>query len=187
MNRLNLEPGDYFCTHTDSWIATGINIFQKLYSPDEAAKYNHAGIITSPGGDTFEAKKTINNYHLDEYIGTEIVIFRLDDAGPALVKNIIHQLRLDHEGVIYPAWRIVFHVLGPWVARKIGFGKRWLVCSELVAKFLFLMGFRHESFRGTTPDRISDEGHRWKGVTAIGEGVLDKDQDGFFMEEKDGI
>jgi len=180
MEKIILKSGDQFGVNSDSMVSTGINIFQKIYSADGKAEYNHSGIIVSATGETFEARRKTSYYHLKDYLGKKILIARFTDLDLDKYLKAIKVLRADHDEVVYPAWRLVLHVFGPHVARWIGFGKKFLVCSELVAKLEYLEGLRHSKYRGTTPDKLADEWRRWKGWQILAEGELAK-KDGMFF------
>jgi hypothetical protein len=82
----------------------------------------------------------------------------------------LHSLLHQHLGQIYPAWRIPLHIIPP-LAKYLA-SERWLVCSELVAKYLFILDARHAQYMGTNPDTLADEWRHWRNFKIIYEGVL---------------
>jgi len=91
---------------------------------------------------------------------------------------------IQHEGHIYPGWRLALHIIPP-LAKYTSWGGKFAVCSELVAKYLYLVhketgltdyyGYkwpRHSQFTGCNPDMLADEWHRWEGYAIVFEGTL---------------
>ena len=74
-----------------------------------------------------------------------------------------------HLGDRYPLWRLALH-LAPPLAKFLATGDR-LVCSELVAKYLHLIGARGLPYTGVNPDQLADEARRWRNIDVIYEGV----------------
>jgi len=161
-----IKQGDVFAVCSRSPFAKIINAVSGWNSPDGESEYNHAGIITADNGQTFEALKTLDYYHLDQYRGRKILIARprASSPMPALLKVI-----LDHKGQTYPFWRLALFGWNP-LARVISHKGQFTVCSELVAKYLFHLGVRHGQFTGTTPDRLADEWVKWRDFDIIFEG-----------------
>lgn len=148
-----ISPGMVFAVNTRSALARTINFFQKVKAVDNAAHYNHAGIITDESGTTFEALWKIQYSNLDAYKGCPVIIVRhvwmsearFLDAWPEIAKL---------NGKIYPFPRLFLHAVG--LAKFIHW--RYPVCSELVAKFEFECGLR-KNWWGINPDNLADE---WK-------------------------
>lgn len=170
MFNVKLQAGDVFVVQTSSKIAGLINNVSGFNSPDGKSTYNHAGIILANNGLTFEALRELNYSELENYCGQRIMIARPDTAR-------INQLRAidllmdEHKGQTYPWWRIPLHLYPP-LARLISYKGKWVVCSELVAKYLYASGARHENFTGTTPDQLAEEWVNWKNFDVIFEGTL---------------
>lgn len=171
-----LKAGDVFCTRNNTFLGKLINISQKLDSPDNESVYTHAGIVTSPFGKTFEAKATLNDYHLNNYIGERVLIVRPKlkrdkqeiEVGAQLAA--INILRHMYKGHVYPAWRLVLHAV-PYLSKYVTAKGRFVVCSELVAKYLYLIGARHEQYTGTSPDDLADEFLNYWNYEVIFEGL----------------
>ncbi len=167
---LRLEKGYEFATRNPMWFGHATCAVESAWSPDSKAGFSHAGIITDSQGGTFEALWTVKESSLDEYLDDYIIISNQEerpynDKYQALIKVV-----REHAGQWYPAWRILLHLFGPLA--KINWSKR-VVCSELVAKYEYYAGMRHDGFSGTTPDRLVDEWRQWKNRQVI-EGILKK-------------
>jgi len=93
-------------------------------------------------------------------------------------------LMREQEGRIYPAWRLLLHIIPP-IARRTSWGGKFLVCSEIYAKYLYIVhiengwtdryGYkwpRHKHFTGANPDMLCDEAHRWSGYRVVFEDTL---------------
>lgn len=184
MEKLNLKAGDLFCTENVKVINRMINKWQNITSADGKSKYAHSGIITDSDGTIFEAVGTnnINNLY-SRYKGKEIVIARYESISDDQWKELLTYFIKKYNGHKYPFHRIFFHLV-PMVAKYCYLNKKNLVCSELVAELLHQAylrfgknenGYcwpRHKYSRGTTPDMLSDEWHRWKKFKIIFEGIL---------------
>jgi len=181
---MELKAGDVFCSSYTGDLSKMIRKWQKLLASDNKAKYSHSGIILNPKGDTFEALRRTGRFNLfKRYRGSKVVIARYLKISEEEWENIIEKFILKYEDEIYPYYRFFLNLFPP-LAKYINFSKKKLICSELVAKFLYV-GFlkygttengvpwpRHEHFYGTNPDRLSDEWHRWKNYKIIFEGIL---------------
>lgn len=156
-------------------LGVAINGFQKIWSRDNKSEYSHAGIITSVKGETFEALYTIKSQNLFEaYAGTGVLIARytgLPWNEGYRINAAISEIKERHEGQWYPFWRLPFQIIPP-LAKYLSWGGKFVVCSELVAEYLHLVGARHAQYTGTNPDTLSDEWHRWKNFEIIFEGIL---------------
>ena len=172
----DIQLGDVFCTRNEKFFGKMINLSQRIFSDDKQSTYSHSGIIIGPNGKTFEARKTINVFNIKDYIGKKVVIAR-----PTLTMDkkevngmtqlyAITDLMMDYRGNIYPFWRIALHAI-PFLADNISAKGKFLVCSELLAKYLHLIGVRHGHYVGTTPDNLADEFHHHWNYKIIFEGV----------------
>ena len=83
----------------------------------------------------------------------------------------LEQIERQHLGRVYPVWRLPLHLV-PWVAKYATVG-RWLVCSELVAKYLTLIAARYLVFTGIAPDTLADEWSCWRNFEVLLEGEWD--------------
>jgi hypothetical protein len=163
-------------TDPDSYLSKGIDFFETVHAPDNKSKYTHSGILTGEKGQTFEALWKLKEESLFRYEGKPIVIavptYILRELLPpgagfvkvpitmADAKRELKTLRNEYEGHWYPAWRIPLHIFGPLA--KINW-TGLAVCSELTAKYLWMIRARFSQWAGTTPDRLADEWHRWEG------------------------
>lgn len=158
--RERLRVGDVFCSRNTSPFSRAIMAAERLWSKDGEAEYGHAGIITSTGGDTFEALWTIGPSHLQRYAGSKVLIARpvKTMAGMPIVRFSIDaalwKVREQHEGQRYPLWRLALHIIPP-LARHVSCGK-YLVCSELTAKYLRLLQTHNMIPAGVNPDDLAD-------------------------------
>ena len=165
---VRLERGDVFTSNSGVWLSHVINWCQTIWSRDNRAVYHHAGVITGPHGGTFEALWTTRYGNLmTEHDGARLLIARpfvATDVKNAALDSLISQ----HLGQWYPWWRLGLHILGPLA--KWGVVER-LVCSELVAKYLYMTGVRHNVYRGTSPDTLADELKTWRCYAVVYEGT----------------
>lgn len=167
---IQLKPGDVVGTENPMWLGKAINAIQWLWSGDGESKYSHSLIIKDDENNTFEALWTVRSQNFFKaYKGKRVIIAR-PKVGSAIIDEQLWVIIKKHKGQFYPAWRIIMHIIPPLA--KIAIFDR-LVCSELVAKFLCLIGARHEQYKGTNPDRLADEWRRWKTFDIIFEGVLE--------------
>jgi hypothetical protein len=149
-----IKPGDIFCSRNPMALGRAINAVQKIQSEDDESQYSHAGIIVNEYGDTFESLWTIRFAHLSAYEGQKVLIGRLKDVSPeAINAALAHVLR--HNGKIYPAWRLVFHLF-PLMAKYVSSGE-FPVCSELAMEFVKIAGIGHIGrWQGKNPDHVAD-------------------------------
>lgn len=165
---VQVQTGDTFCSASPWIIGRWIVAVSAWWlSADAHAVYGHSGIITSNDGDTIEALWRVRSRNIYEaFSGQQIVIARpLKDLEGFYVTAIdkseaVKQIIMDHHKTLYPWWRIPLNLIPP-LARKFA-TKKYVVCSEMTAKFAWLIGVRHNQYPGTTPDQLSDEFHRWK-------------------------
>lgn len=161
---LILQRGDVFvCEGNMGVVSAAIRGAQKILSRDNRADYGHAGIVTSATGTTLEALWTVRSGHLDHYAGQRILIARPArslyrpqvDITLRTRDLAIDQIERQYLGRVYPLWRLPLHLV-PWAAKYASTG-RWLVCSELVAKYLVLIAARDTVYAGISPDTLADE------------------------------
>jgi hypothetical protein len=165
---IELKQGDVFAVNSGSWLARSINAVSGWNAADGKSRYNHAGIICDATGRTFEALRRLEFYHLDDYKGRQIIIAR-PDASQAAKHTALLKVVYLHRGQVYPAWRIPLHIYPP-LARNISLDGRYLVCSEVTAKYQWLAGVRHPPYTGATPDMLVDEWRQWRKFDIIFEG-----------------
>ncbi len=159
---MDLQTGDVFCVQGNMGaVSSMIRLAERIWSRDNQAVHGHAGIIRNSIGETLEALWTVKESHLDEYRGKQVIIYRpvqdLDGAfiDPAYLAKAYGDLLEEHLGRWYPVHRLALHLVPP-LAKYISTG-RWLVCSELVAKYLWLIDARDLPYTGVNPDTLADE------------------------------
>lgn len=161
MDKPELQAGDVFCVDSAGPLSSVIKAIERFNSKDNAADYGHAGIIIDPHGGTFEALATLRYGDISRYAGRRVLIARpmrsTSQGYITLSKKQaqINQIIRDHRGQIYPAWRLLFHLVPP-LAKYLSFGS-YLVCSELVAKYLNLIDARTGPCSGINPDDLADK------------------------------
>ena len=174
---LALQRGDVFvCQGSMGVVSAAIRGAQRILSRDNRADYGHAGIITSATGQTLEALWTVRRGHLDAYAGQRILLARptgtvFRPREPVSLRTRDQALDLieaQYLGRVYPLWRLPLHLV-PWLAKYASTG-RWLVCSELVAKYLTLIAARDLVFCGINPDTLADEWVCWRNFDVLYEG-----------------
>ena len=174
-----LRPGDECCVENHGIVAAGIDLAQWLYSKDGESTYTHSLLLTDKHGNTLEVVKRVKRQNMFKmYRGRKIIIARpMCDLDDNLITNkqklvALGRVSAEHEAQWYPFWRIPLHLFPP-AAKLVSFNGRFLVCSELTAKFAYYIGARNEPFTGATPDDRADEYRRWKNYKVLYEGVLE--------------
>lgn len=145
--------GDVFCAASPWMIGRAILFAERLWSHDNEALFSHAGIIDSADGCTFEALWRVRHAHLNEYAGKPIIIAR-PRVAMSRIEERLTPFKQQFEGKFYPLHRLVMHMLPPLA--KLGTGD-FVVCSELVAAYLWALGLRYKQYLGTNPDTLADE------------------------------
>lgn len=159
-----LKAGDLFCVNSAGPLSTAIKVVERVHAVDNEASYGHAGIVISPDGATFEALARIGIYHLDRYLGQQILIarpvYRLDTTRIKSNDRLValNQVMKRHKGKLYPFWRIPLFLLPP-LAKYLSAGGRFLVCSELNAYYESLLDTISGPYTGRMPDDLAD---RWR-------------------------
>ena len=167
---LELNRGDVFGTKNPMALGKVINAIQWVWSHDCESHYSHSGIILDSLGTTFEALWTCKFVNLFEaYKGEQVIIARYIGGKTMPIDMAIKQLVAKHRGRVYPFWRLFLHLIPPLA--KINMSQR-PVCSELVAKYSWVIGARHEHWAGATPDMLADEWRQWDGWEVVFEGEL---------------
>lgn len=174
---LYLNSGDIFNTITNKNILQkGINFIQgalaKLRGRDGKSESSHTGIILDREGTTFESNfLKIGKYHLNDYAGKRVRIYRYDDMTIRKFNQGFDAVK-KHEDQIYPVHRLLFFIVPGLAERFAPLPKP--VCSELVAKFLFCAGVRGKAYWGTDVDELEDEYRDNPRVHCIFDGKLPK-------------
>lgn len=170
-----LQPGDIFCTRNPMWLGRAINAAQTVWASDNKSEFSHAGIITDPAGTTFEALWTVRSRNIFTDCAVErILIGRHDDMTKTLFTSAFGGVET-YRGRWYPFHRLIFHMVPP-LAKYISADNRYLVCSELTAKFLHGAGLV-DFFLGKNPDHIADMIRRWKDWRIVYDGIMADDPD----------
>lgn len=167
---IQLRRGDLFATKNPMAIGAAINFIQKINSSDNKSFFSHAGIIDSENGDTFEALWTVKNSNISNYKNNRIIIARMN-VPEEVIDDCLNNLKKEYNGKFYPLWRLPFHIIPP-LAKYISWRGKWVVCSELVAKYEYCCGMRHNQYLGTSPDMLVDEWSKWKNFEIIFDGEL---------------
>lgn len=169
-----IKEGDVFCTNDPRpGLSTCINFLQKLWDVDNRSSYSHAGIITDVGGNTFEALWTVKRQNIFiDYKDKDVLIGRVVDMDSSKFDTGMRKV-LKYEGNIYPFYRLFLHMLPP-LAKYVSTG-RYLVCSELVGKFLKYSGAGKGHltyYKGLNPNSISDMIRKWDVWEVVFEGRI---------------
>jgi hypothetical protein len=175
---LNIRRGDVFVVRSSGVIPWSIRLAELIWSSDHEAKYNHCGIVLSPAMDTLEVLWTVKHASLWRYAGKDIAVYRpmrtLQDGfcdsmpiTPADKDYAIKLIEKHHKGSWYPVHRLILHLFRPLA--KISTGD-FLVCSELVAKYLWHVDARGRQFAGANPDMLADEWRYWRNYQLIYQG-----------------
>lgn len=165
--KVELLPGDIFCTENPMWLGRAINSVQRFQDIENDSRYSHAGIITGQDGTTFEALWTVKRSTLKNYIGKRIIIGRHANMTKLIFQQAYVEI-LKHEGQWYPFHRLVFFLIPP-LAKYIHVLNR-PVCSELAAKFLVHAGI-FKTWAGKNPNYLADIMTWWRSWKIIYEGV----------------
>jgi len=164
--KAELRPGDYFCVRTGSWVSRAILAAQKIKSLDHESSYNHAGIVVTSTGVTFEALRKIAHYHLDNYIGCRILIARHVRMTTSAFMRGFHEVK-KWDGTVYPFWRLALHAVG--LANLLHVIKV-PVCSELVVEHARCAGLVTYNGYGWSPDNLADKFTNYKCYDIVYEG-----------------
>lgn len=167
---IKLKPGDIFLSKNPMLLGRFINAVQKFYATDNQSKYSHAGLIITSTGRTFESLWTVKSQDLYKaYKGNEVLIGRCTDISNTLFSIGFSSIYREHGGQFYPFQRLLFHILKPF-AKYIHISNH-LVCSELVAKFLYRIGLKN-NYLGITPDDLESMIRNYKNFRIVYEGEI---------------
>jgi len=168
---IDFNVGQIFASRNPMMMGRAINGVQKFWSQDNSSEYSHAGIIISSSGDTFESLWTVKKSHISKYVGQKILVGSLVGPSEDNLKSSISTIITDHEGKIYPVWRLVLHLFPP-LAKYISTGL-YPVCSELTFKHIKLSGIgKIGKWQGKTPDNVADFIKNDRSCCPIFEGIL---------------
>ncbi len=172
MDKPMLQAGDVFCVSTAGPMSYLLRAIERFWSEDDKAEFGHTGIITGEQGATFEALVKAKESNLDRYKGKHVLIARPMKAtgGGVLMRagkiRAVNQLIQEHERQWYPFWRLGLYMIPP-LAKYISYGGRFLVCSEIVAKYERFIGTRNGPYTGINPDDLADGWRRHKNYLII--------------------
>lgn len=161
---LEVRAGDLFCVRSAGPLSYAIMAVERFNSKDDRAEFGHSGVITDALGSTFEALTTLRYGSLDRYSGKPMLIARpVLKLTRAPVQRFDRQAAInrvisEHQGQVYPFWRILLHLVPP-ASKYLSVAGKWLVCSEVVAKVESRMGVLSGPYAGRNPDDLAD---RWR-------------------------
>lgn len=169
----DIQIGDVFVVEGNmGFLSSMIRGVDWFWSPDNEASYGHAGIITNSSGDTLEALWSVRKDNISRYKDKPVLIarptFRVSDGrGITDAERFAAVKRVEKEflGKTYPVWRLPLMVIPP-LGKFVASGN-WLVCSELVAYYEYLIGARCKPYTGVYPGTLADEWRRWKNFDVI--------------------
>ena len=167
--KMELKPGDLFCSKSSGVIPWMIRAVQWFWSTDNEATFNHSGIILGRNGSTLEAKFRIKKYHLEELVGKQVLIVRHKQMNKIRCLSGLKAVA-PMVGKFYPGWRLPLHLFK--LAKFFAFGPG--VCSEFTGKFMAGAGFKNIVY-GITPDDLADRWRIDRDMVIIFEGVLKKE------------
>jgi hypothetical protein len=146
---MKLQPGDVFFQTSGTWLDSIINFFQSLWSGDRRSVFSHCGIVIDEDGTTFETSTWRTGfYNINSRRGRKTVVYVVRHMFMRRLKIAFPNL----SGRIYPYWRLPLFALG--LAKYIH--RRNMVCSEIVADFLYNVGIRR-SYWGVSVDDLVDQ------------------------------
>ncbi|MDX9894349.1 MAG: hypothetical protein RBS34_02820 [Desulfofustis sp.] len=161
---IELRAGDLFCVRSAGLLSFAILAVERFNAKDDRAEFGHSGVIVDALGSTFEALATLRYGSLDRYRGKHVLIARpVLKVSRSPVQRYDRQAAInrvirEHQGQIYPFWRIPLHLVPP-ASKYLSVAGRWLVCSEVVAKTESYMGVLSGPYAGRNPDDLAD---RWR-------------------------
>lgn len=168
--KLQLKPGDVFCTRNPMWLGRMINAVDKAQAKDNEAQYSHAGIISTSEGETLEELWTFTKSNIGAYKGQRVLIGRWVGMTPENYLKGYNEIEKDL-GSIYPFWRLFFFIIpggAKWIASK-----RFAVCSERTCQFLMATGVKEiGTWCGQNPDDVADMIKKWDAFEIVFEGEL---------------
>ena len=150
-----IQPGDIFCSCAQDLKSDIILRTTAWNSIDKDARFSHSGFITTKNGDTFESRRRIGCYHINDYIDQPLIIGRNKLMTPEKFGSAYQDIFKEHNGDLYPLWRLLLFTIPP-LARRIGTGK-FAVCSELTIKMMVKAKVHYNAgWRGWSPDDVAD-------------------------------
>lgn len=146
------KRGDIFLSENPMFLGKGINFVSSMYSVDRKSEYSHAGFFVDPST-ILEASYTVSfSDFIIKYEDKGVLVGRHNEMTNDRYIKGLSKIE-EHIGQIYPFHRLFLHFFN--LAQFIHWDR--MVCSELVAKFLFGADLRTYKYYGTTPDHLCDE------------------------------
>lgn len=149
-----LRPGDIMLFAGRSFRSQIINFFQSLFARDWKSKYNHAALVASEDGDIFHATRWRIKYTSlrHRYRRSRVIIFRWRGMTHKRFRQGFAEIAA-MEGRPFAFWRQLLHAV------RLGwlFYGKYMVCSELVARFLQAAGARQDHWAGVNVRDLYDE------------------------------
>jgi hypothetical protein len=150
MENLFIPKGSVFGSTNPMWLGKAINNLQWLWSKDSESKYSHSGMFIDDKGTTSECLWTVKSQDFfNAYKGDNVIIAKPLDIDKDVIDKSIKSILDIHQGQLYPSWRLLLHIIPP-LSKYSPFER--LVCSEYVAKYLWLIGARHKQYKSRNPD-----------------------------------
>lgn len=165
---IDAKTGDVFLVYSPGFIAKTINAIQAFWAKDLKSKFSHAGLIWDDFGGTLESSWTVEVSSLWPARANNRILVVRPDAPDYLKEEALLSIYNSHHGDRYPIMRLPIYALG--MARHIHW--KFMVCSELVAKYLFYLNLRDYHWFGTNVDDLEEELRHWRGYSIVFDGIL---------------
>ena len=147
------RAGDIFLSRNPMMLGNIINYMSTMFSPDRSCEFSHAGFFVSENRILESSYRVSFANFLDKYEGENVLVGRHNQMTGERFNKGYDKVK-SHINRIYPYHRLALHLfnLAQFVHWTNG-----LVCSELVAKFLFGAELRNYKYFGVIPDHLADE------------------------------
>ena len=146
------KRGDIFLSSNPMMLGKMINAVSTMYSVDRNSEFSHSGLFIN-NTEILEASYTVSfDNFITKYEGDLVLVGRHNKMTNKTFDLGIEKIK-EHIGQWYPFHRLALHFFN--LAQYIHWNK--VVCSELIAKFLFGAGLRDYKYYGVTPDMLADE------------------------------
>ncbi|MHA1231967.1 MAG: hypothetical protein ACTSPQ_15110 [Candidatus Helarchaeota archaeon] len=135
MPKVKMKTGDVFFVRKSGIVHSIIDLVQSFYSKDKCSYTNHAGIIISNSGITFETSKWktgFNSIHRYFETNTPIIIFRHYEELTNKYFISGYDKISYNKGLIFPYWRWLLHLFG---IQRLVHGES-MECSVMTAAFI---------------------------------------------------
>lgn len=149
-----LRPGDIILFAGRSFRAKLVNFFQSLYAKRGVSSYNHAAVVASGDGDILHATRwRIKHTSLKRrYRNSQVMVVRWRGMTPERFHSGLTEVKA-MLGRPFAFWRQLLHAI------RLGglFYSKYVVCSELVAKFLIAAGAWPRHWAGVNVNDLYEE------------------------------